>query len=236
MKSSLSAFLACVLAAVAQAQNPPMPAATNAAPSRPATGPDGTFSVGGSTPATPLPKDGQQAMTTAMDFLKGFLGTNNNPLAALGGKPAVDIGELKALLPAEIAGLRRTNARGEKTSAFGATVAQARGEYGDKGGPHLEVKLTDLAAMGPFGALAGMAWTSAEIDSEGDDGYERTTKYGDYKALEKYSAPAKTGSATVIVSDRFLVEITGRDIRPDTLKAATASIDLQALEALGRRP
>ena len=233
MKLRLSALLVCALAAVAHAQSP-APAPPPPAP-QPGSAP-GTFSVGGNSAGLPIPKDGQQAMAAATELLKNFLGTNSSPLAALGGKQPADIRELKALLPTDIAGLRRTAARGEKSGAFGATVAQARGEYGEKTGPHLEIKLTDLAAMGPFGVLAGMGWTAGEVDSEGDDGYERTTKFNGHKALEKYSSATKSGSATVIVSDRFLVEITGRDIAPDTLKSAAAALDFNALEALGKRP
>ena len=186
--------------------------------------------------AIQLPADQGQAMAAATDMLKAFTGATNNPMAALGGKPAVDFRELKALLPEDIAGLRRTNAQGKKTSAFGAEVAEARGEYGEAGGAHMNVKITDLAAMGPFGALAGMTWTVAEVESEGDDGYEKTTTYAGFKGLEKYTQASKSGSAKVVVGNRFIVEIDGRGVEPASLKAAAESLNLQALDAMSKRP
>ena len=41
----------------------------------------------------------------------------------------VNFRELKALLPAELDGLKRTSASGEKNNAFGINVSQAEGEY-----------------------------------------------------------------------------------------------------------
>lgn len=186
--------------------------------------------------AIQLPANKDQAMAAATDMLKAFTGASNNPMAALGGKPGVDFRELKALLPGEVAGLRRTNAQGKKTSAFGAEVTEARGEYGEAAGPHMNIKITDLAAMGPFGALAGMTWMVAEVESEDDDGYEKTTSYAGFKGLEKYTKSSKSGSAKVVVGNRFIVEIDGRGVEPVSLKAAAESIDLKALDALAKSP
>lgn len=175
----------------------------------------------------------QGGMAAAAEMLKALLGSTNQPLAIL-GKPPADIKELKALLPAELCGLRRTGLRGEKTSAFGAGVAQARGSYGDDDGTRLEVKITDLAAMGPLGSLAGMGWMAAEVESDADDGFARTAKYGPHKAFEKYSSASKSGSATVVVANRFIVEIAGHNIEPGQLKAAAGGLDLQALDTLAK--
>ncbi len=213
MKRFTLSATACLLAGALQAQNTSAPTLT----------------------LPPPVKSQKDGMAAAAEMLKGLLGSTNKPLAGL-GKPVADLRELKALLPAEVCGLRRTGARAEKTGAFGASVAQARGSYGDGDGARFEIKITDLAAMGPFGALAGMGWVSAEVESEGDDGYERTTKYGAHKALEKYSSAAKSGSATVVVADRFIVEIQGQGIQADQLKAAATALDLQALENLAKRP
>jgi hypothetical protein len=77
---------------------------------------------------------------------------------------------------------------------------------------------------------------SAEIDSEGDSGYERTADYHGNKALEKYSAKTKSGTVTIMVGGRFLIEIEGEKIEPSQLKAAAESIDYGALDRLAQRP
>lgn len=181
-------------------------------------------------------KGSPDPMAAMAEMMKAFQGGTNNPLAAVGGKPAVDFRELRALLPEEIAGLRRTNAQGKKTGAFGAGISEASGDYGAAGGPQIKVEIKDLGAMGPFGAMAGLGWTAADIDSESDQGYERTTQYNGRKGLEKFNTTDKSGSASVMVSGRFTIEIKGTGIEPQQLKSAAESIDFAALERLANRP
>ena len=183
-----------------------------------------------------IPADAKDAMAAFSKMLQSFGDDSNNPLAAFGAQKPVGAGELKAMLPAEADGLRRTNARGEKTGAFGANVVQATGEYGDGEGPRVKIKITDLAAMGPFGALAGFGWMQTEVDSEGDHGYERTTTQGGFKTLEKYENATRAGTITVVVGNRFIVEIEGRDLDPAKLQACARAFDFAALEGLAKKP
>lgn len=176
--------------------------------------------------------NGQNALAAAAKLVQGLSGSNSNPLASLGGKPAIDFRELKNSLPEALAGLRRTNARGEKTSALGATVSSAEGTYGATDGPVFTVKISDLGALGPVGALAGMATSVKEVDSEGDAGYERSAEYRGHRGLEKYSSVTRSGSANVVVANRFAVEITGRGIEAAQLKRAAEELDYAALEKL----
>lgn len=193
------------------------------------------FTLSGAAEDAPSDAGAKEAVAAMAAMVKSFQSGSQNPLAALGGKPAADFRQLKALLPEELAGMRRTNARGEKTGAFGANVSTATGEYGSPDGPRLKVQITDLGATGPFGALAGLGWLTTEVDSEGDSGYERTTMYGNYKGLEKYQTDAKSGSVNVVVANRFLVEISGSNLEPIQLQTAAASLDFVALEQLDKQ-
>ena len=191
-----------------------------------------TWAVAQTVPA--IPADAKDAMAAFSKMLQSFGDDSNNPLAALGAQKPVGAGELKAMLPADADGLRRTNARGEKTGAFGANVVQATGEYGDGDGPRVKINITDLAAMGPFGALAGFGWMQTEVDSEGDHGYERTTEQGGFKTLEKYTNASRSGTITVVVGNRFIVEVEGRNIDPTKLQACARAIDFTALDNLAK--
>lgn len=184
----------------------------------------------------PAPEGTPDPLAAAAQLLQAFQGGTNHPFAGLGAKPAVDFREIRALLPEEAAGLRRTSARGKKTGAFGANVSEATGDYGEAGTPQLEIQITDLAAMGPLAAMADFGWTSADIDSEGDDGYERTTQYEGRQGVEKYRTIDRTGSVKVMVAGRFMVEVKGDNIDPAQLRAAAEAIDLDALERLANRP
>lgn len=176
-------------------------------------------------PATaqePAAAPNMEALMKAMGQLMSA-GTNT---AAL-----VDFRELKALLPASLEGMKRTNASGEKTGALGMAVAMAEGTYESESGGRVEIKITDLAGTG--GAL-GLAhgWTATEIDRESDTGYERTTTIGGHKAYEKYDGTDKSGEVSIIVKGHFVVEINGSDVSMETMKEALGKIDLAKLAEL----
>jgi hypothetical protein len=231
-KEALAAVLAAFFTNHLPAQNDPTAVPTPAGAPRHVGG----LSVGPGTKAA-QGTEMEQGMAVAAQLLQALQGkATNNPLSALGGRTPVDFRELKAFLPDKLDGLRRTNARGQKSGLMGADITVAEGEYGEPGGAHLQVKITDLAAMGALGTFAGLGWMATEIDSEGDAGYERTTDYQGRKGLEKYAQAARSGTATVVVRNRFLVEIEGRGIEAPQLKNAVDGMDLNALEKLASPP
>jgi hypothetical protein len=178
-----------------------------------------TLASAGAQNPPPIPEDAKDAMAAFSKMLQSFGDDSNNPLAVFGAQKPVGAGELRAMLPAEADGMRRTNARGEKTGAFGANVVQATGEYGDGEGPR-----------------AGFGWMQTEVDSEGDHGYERTTTQGGFKTLEKYANATRSGTITVVVGNRFIVEVEGRDIDPAKLQACARAVDFTALDNLAKKP
>ena len=132
----------------------------------------------------------------------------------------VDFRELKALLPADLPSMKRTKASGEKSGAMGMNVALAEGSYENTDGGAIDIKLTDMGGMGGFMALAQAGWAATEIDKETDTGFERTTMYGDHKAMEKYDSSSRSGEIQIIANNRFMVEVNGNDIDFDALKTA----------------
>ena len=95
----------------------------------------------------------------------------------------------------------------------------------------IEVNIVDVA--GVAAAMMGMAsWATVEIDRESDDGYERTTKIGGNKAFEKYDANQKTGELNLIVDERFIIAIKGRNIEEKDLRKALDKISVKKLSRL----
>ncbi len=228
----LSALCAATVSANAQGGSPepsPSPGVVTPMP------PEG-LSVGPGTKAPALPAGEEPGLeAAAMELFKAFQGgSTTNPLAKLGGQPVVDFRELKALLPEEMSGLRRGGARGEKTGFMGAQISVAQGEYGKPDGPRLEAKITDLGGMGLLGSLAGFGWLATEVDREGDQGYERTIASQGHKGYEKYDKTTRTGSVSLVVQNRFLIEIEGRNVDAEQIKAATTAIDIGSVEQLAK--
>jgi hypothetical protein len=170
----------------------------------------------------PAPAPTMDALMKAMGQMMSA-GTN---AAAL-----VDFRELKALLPATLEGMKRTNASGEKTGALGMAVAMAEGTYESESGGRVEITITDLAGTGSaLGLMHG--WTATEIDRESDSGYERTSTIDGHKAYEKYDGTEKSGEVSIIVNGHFVVEIDGTDVSMETMKEALGKIDLAKLAEL----
>jgi len=70
-------------------------------------------------------------------------------------------------------------------------------------------------------------------EKETEDGYEKSSKVGDFPGFEKWSKGSKRGELTAIVNKRFIVQVTGHNIAdPKVVHEAMAGIDLKTLASL----
>lgn len=148
----------------------------------------------------------------------------------------VDFRSLRALLPAEAAGLTRQSVEGSRNSAMGFSIALATGEYagaetagGDQ--PTLTLKIVDFGG-GNVPATMAAAWTMMEMDSETETGYERTVRVDGHPGFERYDTDGPSGSFEVVVAGRFHVSAEGYGVSEDQLRSALRAVDLAALAAL----
>lgn len=164
------------------------------------------------------------------DYMKGM--KNFTDMMKEGSKvEAVDFRKLKELLPEELDGMKRKNAKGEKTNSFGMKVSQSEGKYeSEDGQQNIKITIIDLGSMKGLAGMALFAWTMADIDKETDDGYEKTTEFKGYKAFEKYNNSDKSGDLEVIVGDRFMVKGEGWGVEMSAIQDAVGAVDLGALE------
>ena len=166
-----------------------------------------------------------QTIEEAVDEVRENLKGDGEP------KEVVDFRALKDLMPSSLLGMDRTEHNGEKAGAFGMNMSTATAKYED-GGQNMEVSILDFAGI--TGALSGMAsWANVEVDRESKDGFERTIEINGYKAFEKYDSKRKYGELSVIVEDRFIVNIKGEDIKAQDLRKALQKIGLKRLAKLG---
>jgi hypothetical protein len=154
--------------------------------------------------------------------------------AANAGKKVetVDYKELKALLPESLPGMKRTDATGEKSSAMGMQVSNAEGRYSADNGGSMRVKITDIGSMTGLAGMAMYAWATVSVDRESDTGYEKTSTISGYKSHEKYDKSSKSGEVSVLVGDRFVVEVDGSDVDMDAIKNALGKVDLGKLNSM----
>lgn len=159
------------------------------------------------------------------------MATEAEKMSKEGPKETIDPKLLKALLPEDADGLKRKEASSEKTSAMGFGVSTAKADYRDDNGQSIDVEIVDVAGMGV--ALMGMAaWSMASIDKETEHGYEKTTEYQGHKAFEKYNTDSKDGEISVIVANRYIVNVRGNGVGIDKIKAVLDDVDLSKLADL----
>lgn len=143
----------------------------------------------------------------------------------------IDFRKLKDMLPADADGLARKEATGEKNGAAGFVFSTANGKYGNSDDSET-VELTIVDAGGSAMLMGLAAWTMIEVDKETADGYEKTSKMGDYKSYEKYNNSSKDGEIAVLVANRFVVTAKGRGVSMDKLKATLEDVDLSKLAGM----
>lgn len=148
--------------------------------------------------------------------------TNVEPIAAE---------QMRALLPAELPGMRRTSATAEKNENAGIAVSSAKANYQEGKDKRITLKIDDFGTMSGLAAFANRFAGPAEKIT--DTGYEKTRTIAGRKVQEKFDKKSKGwGKLEMMVADRFMVEAEGYGIDIDTLKTALGKVDLAKLESL----
>ncbi|MGB3542177.1 hypothetical protein, partial [Rubrivirga sp.] len=142
----------------------------------------------------------------------------------------VDAEALRALLPAEIGGVPRSEAEVAADSALGVSISQAEGRYAFEGGSYV-VRFTDYADLETMGIM-GLGWIQADFDRQAGAASERTVEVDGRRGFRRYDPSSRSGEFSVAVADRFHVRVTGTGVDDDDLEAALGTVDLEALAGL----
>jgi hypothetical protein len=110
-------------------------------------------------------------------------------------------------------------------------MSQAERSYG-KNGSELQINIID-GGYAPMAYAGFKAMAQFEVDSS--DEYVKKTTIQGFTAIENYKYKRKDGTLTILVSDRFLVQLDGDDIEDmKELRAAAQQLDLKGLAALAK--
>ena len=110
-------------------------------------------------------------------------------------------------------------------------MSQAQRSYG-KNGSELKINIID-GGYAPMAYAGFKAMAQFEVDSS--DEYVKKTTIQGFTAIENYKYQRKDGSLTILLADRFLVQLDGDDIEDmKELRAAAKQLDLKGLAALAK--
>ena len=148
---------------------------------------------------------------------------------------AIDFRKLKEWLPAELNGIKRSEAKGERNKLGEMTVSQAHATYQkaeEENAPRIEVEVTDYAGVNDMAQGLAMAWTAAEIDRESDDGYEKTVKVKNNPGMETWQKEGNHGELQLLVGNRYILTVRTDNIPAEQFKKLAESLPLEKLAEL----
>jgi hypothetical protein len=133
--------------------------------------------------------------------------------------------QLKALLPEELIGMKRSNFNANTAMGFAVADATYKGE----GDENKELKLTiwDCAGEAGAGFYTLTYWSQFNMQSESDDGYTKSVSFNGGKAIESYKKGQNQYNLTFTSGDRLLVSVEGENIGLDAVKQAAQSLSLK---------
>ena len=156
--------------------------------------------------------------------------------AAMGGKTAdgkpiepVAFQTLMTALP-EVSGWKMDKPRGERMNTpVSFSTSETSYRNGDQ---RIDLDIVDTAGsamvLTPFRMMVGAGYSK-----ESSDGYEKATTFGRYPAYEKWQAERKTGEFSVVLDDRFVIQLKGRGVDGiETLRDFAGKVDLGKISAM----
>jgi len=133
--------------------------------------------------------------------------------------------QLKALLPEEISGIKRSSFNANSTMGF--SVAEA--EYQKDEDADIKLVIYDCAGEAGAGIFGLSYWTKMNMQSESSDGYVKSVDFNGTKAVETYQKGNNETALTYVVNDRLMVVITGRNVDKDAIRQVAQDLNLKTL-------
>lgn len=172
----------------------------------------------------------------AKEDIEGAIGNLGEAISSLKkkhnieDKEPVNFREIKEILPSSLGGMEQTDSEGQTSGIMGFKFSTAQAVY-EEDKAKLEVKIVDIAGIGKLASKMA-DWSTLDIDKESKNGYERTTTIDGHKAYEKYDARRQKGKVAMIIDDRFIVDVEGRNVTEKQLKNAIEDINVRKLRRL----
>lgn len=198
-------------------------------------GPTGTMQVGGAAvdlgklQAAGAQMQAQAAAMQASAAATAGGGGSVTTSTTVTGTPGVAPAALQALLPASLNGFVRGDVSAESTGAAGMNASHAQARYA-RGAAHMEVEITDMAAMGGLAGLAGAF--NVNSSKQTATGYEKMSTQGGRMTTEEYDTAAKHGKYSVLAGSRFMIAAEGDNVSMDDLKSAVNAVGVERVEHL----
>ena len=179
-------------------------------------------------------------LATPQGGLKVSLGLGSSPAPASSATPAnrptpppvVPFAQLLPFLPAVPAGWTAEKPGGSTTEieVFNlSTVTQTYQKGDDENAPVVTVTIIDAGGHKGYFDATTLQW---KINAQNADGYDKTVEIDGMRGYEHYSTANNSGSLSVIVANRYFIQVEVANQDPKELREWLKKIDLKKLGEL----
>lgn len=148
--------------------------------------------------------------------------------AARIGNNAYDFSALVPLFPDIIAGTGRQTVAGENYKMAGGMVSSASASYSVQD-RRFSVSIQDVGDLADV--IPQLAkWSTMAMDGDDENELMRSSLYLNQPAFIHYNKSSRSGSYSVIYSNRFVVDITGRNVELAELEKAMEDLKIDRLK------
>jgi hypothetical protein len=168
-------------------------------------------------------EDGKEKVTVNVNQMQDAANEMQKATEDLQKLPPLSLDQLKALIPEELMGGKKT--RYNATSAMGAGMATAEYKINDS----TDIKLTLYDCGGPGGAgIYSMQYLGMmNMESESEDEYTKSIDFNGGRAFEQCKKTRVECTLTYFAGGRFLVSLNGDNVNADGLKQAAKSLNVK---------
>ena len=168
-------------------------------------------------------EDGKEKVTVNVNQMQDAASEMQKATEDLQKLPPLSLDQLKALIPEELMGGKKT--RYNATSAMGAGMATAEYKINDS----MDIKLTLYDCGGPGGAgIYSMQYLGMmNMESESEDEYTKSIDFNGGRAFEQCKKTRVECTLTYFAGGRFLVSLNGDNVNADGLKQAAKSLNVK---------
>lgn len=138
--------------------------------------------------------------------------------------PPLTTDQLKAMLPDEIMGMKRTSFNANSMMGFASADATYKNEGEEK---EIRINIIDCAGEAGAGIYSLNYWTRMNIVSENENGYTKTVDFNGQKAVETYQKSNEEYELTYTATDRLLVSVKGEKTGLDAVKQTAQNLKLK---------
>lgn len=137
--------------------------------------------------------------------------------------PALSTDQIKAMLPEELAGMKRSSFNAQSMMGYG--IGEAK--YKSDDGKQLNLMVYDCVGEAGAGLYNMMYWGAMNMESQDENGYKKSVSFNGGKAIETYEKSQDKYSLLFTSGDRLLVNVEGEKTGLDAVKQAAGSLNLK---------